>query len=152
MKRKRYTNGYMVYGCDACGNGFKMYLEESLEDDKYQPRKPVPFTIQCPFCKKIECRDVSGVVKTSRQRLRRVPAFWNVKGEDCGKPMNMELAQPEYRKRPQLESVAIQNSFGPEALEQAAKALKDLATIPPPDLSLKIDGFHPFENEGMPTP
>ena len=47
--KRRYTNGYMIYGCDNCGQGFKMYLEESLENGG-PSHKPVPFTIECPFC------------------------------------------------------------------------------------------------------
>ena len=127
MARKRYTTGYMVYGCESCKKGFKMYLEESLEDDKFQPRKPVPFSIRCPFCKQI-CHDVSGVIKLQRQRLRRVPAFWNIKGEDCGKPMNMELAVPEFQKNEQPPAVIVQSSFGSSAVDAltAPANLQDL--------------------------
>ena len=97
---KRHTNGYMVYGCDHCEKGFKMYLEDTLETHDPKTHKPVPFTIQCPFCKSHDCHDVSGKISIPRQKLtKRMPAFWNVEGDDCGKPMNMEQAEPEYQKQ-----------------------------------------------------
>ncbi len=48
---KRRVDGYMVYGCNECGQGFKMYLEVGLEVvGDGANHKPVPFAIQCPFC------------------------------------------------------------------------------------------------------
>ena len=98
--KRRYTTGYMIYGCTSCYRGFKMYLEESLEDDKFQPRKPVPFVIKCPFCGEIDCKDVAfKKFKLPRQRINPwMPAFINVQGEDCGSTINMDRAKPEFRK------------------------------------------------------
>ena len=96
-KKRRYTNGYMVYGCSECGRGFRMFLEENLETGG-PDHKPVPFTITCPFCGKPDCRDVSfKKEKLSRQRITPgMPAFINVKGDSCGVPMNLERARVEY--------------------------------------------------------
>ena len=125
MAKHRYTTGYMIYGCEACKQGFKMYLEESLENDKVQPRKPVPFVIKCPFCGKIECRDVSfkKIKLPSRQRIRPyMPAFINVAGDPSGVPINMERAKPEFMKRdPVPEVTSAQLSSLAEALNDAFK-------------------------------
>ena len=122
--KRRYTTGYMIYGCEACKQGFKMYLEESLENDKVQPRKPVPFVIKCPFCKQIECRDVSfKKYKLPRQRIQPyMPAFINVAGDDCGVTINMDRAHPEFRKRdPSIEVTPKQLSCIAETMNEAFK-------------------------------
>jgi len=82
-----------------------MFLEESLEDDKFQPRKPVPFVIQCPFCKRVDCKDILfKKKKIPRQRIQPwMPAFINVAGDSCGIPINMDRAQPEYVNNQQRE-------------------------------------------------
>ena len=103
--KRRYTTGYMVYGCTSCYCGFRMFLEESLEDDKFQPRKPVPFVIKCPFCGKIDCKDILfKKKKIPRQRIQPwMPAFINVAGDPCGATINMDRAQPEYVNNQQRE-------------------------------------------------
>ena len=95
--KRRYTNGYMIYGCSECGRGFKMYLEENLETHG-PDHKPVPFTICCPFCSTPNCRDVSfKKIKVERRRIMPyMPAFINNKGDSCGVPINLERAQVEY--------------------------------------------------------
>lgn len=95
--KRRYTNGYMIYGCSECGRGFKMYLEENLETGG-PDHKPVPFTICCPFCSTPNCRDVSfKKIKVERRRIMPyMPAFINNKGDSCGVPINLERAQVEY--------------------------------------------------------
>ena len=96
--KKRYTNGYMIYGCDNCGQGFRMYLEESLENGG-SSQKPVPFSIKCPFCGDMS-RDVSfGKIKVPRQLIKTyMPAFIDIEGDDCGKPIHVNLAKPEFTK------------------------------------------------------
>lgn len=125
MSKRRYTTGYMIYGCEACKQGFKMYLEESLEDDKFQPRKPVPFVIKCPFCGELECRDVSfkKIKLRSRQRIRPyMPAFINVEGDPSGVPINMKNAEVEFTKRDPIPVVtSAQLSSVAEALNDASK-------------------------------
>ena len=124
MAKHRYTIGYLVYGCDACKKGFKVYLHENLANEKLQPIKPVPFVIKCPFCKKIECRDVSfKMVKLPRQRIRPyMPAFINVAGDPSGVPINMERAKPEFMKRDPVPVVtSAQLSSVAEALNDAFK-------------------------------
>lgn len=99
---KRRVDGYMVYGCDDCGKGFKMYLETGLEgigDGK--DHKPVPFTIQCPFCNGFGCHDVAFKRFPLKKRMspNGRPFFANVRGDDSGVPMNMNNAKPEYFKK-----------------------------------------------------
>lgn len=96
--KKRYTNGYIVYGCNNCGQGFKMYLEESLENGG-SSQKPVPFTIECPFCGN-RSRDVSfDKIKVPRKRIKTfMPAFIDVEDDDWGKPVHVKLAKPEFTK------------------------------------------------------
>ena len=102
---KRRVDGYMVYGCNDCGQGFKMYLEVGLEGvNDGENHKPVPFVIKCPFCNGFGCHDVAFKrfpLKQSRSP-RGLPFFANVRDEDCGKPMNMEYAVPEYRKKSEV--------------------------------------------------
>lgn len=95
--KRRYTNGYMIYGCSECGRGFKMYLEENLETGG-PDHKPVPFTICCPFCSTPNCRDVSfKKIAVERKRITPgMPAFINNKGDSCGVPINLERAEVEY--------------------------------------------------------
>ncbi len=98
---KRRVDGYMVYGCNECGQGFKMYLEVGLEVvGDGANHKPVPFAIQCPFCKGFNCHDVAfqRFPVTPKKSPKGLPFFANVRDEDCGKPMNMEYAKPEYKK------------------------------------------------------
>ncbi len=92
----------MIYGCDECGQGFNMFLEVGLEEvNDGEKRKPVPYVIRCPFCGGLTCHDVA----FQRFQLKQpkspkgLPFFANVKGDDCGKPMHMECAKPEYRHR-----------------------------------------------------
>lgn len=96
--KKRYTDGYMVYGCDNCGQGFRMYLEESLENGG-SSQKPVPFAIKCPFCGD-RTRDVSfGKIKIPKQLIKTyMPAFIDIDDDDCGKPIHVNLAKPEFTK------------------------------------------------------
>lgn len=95
--KRRYTNGYLIYGCSECGRGFRMYLEENLETGG-PDHKPVPFTIGCPFCGTPNCRDVSfKKIKVERRRITPgMPAFINNKGDSCGVPINLERATVEY--------------------------------------------------------
>ena len=120
MRRKLYTNGYMIYGCDSCGKGFKMYLEETLGKNK-----PVPFTIQCPFCKKIDCRDVSfGCIHIPRQRItKHMPAFINRENMDCGDTWNMHEAVSEFFKK--------DNGNENEVVDKAMSSDKKLDTEQP---------------------
>lgn len=124
--KRRYTTGYMIYGCDSCKLGFKMYLEESLENDKAQPRKPVPYVIKCPFCGKLECRDVSfKKIKLPRQRiLPRMPAFVNMKGDPSGVSINLERAKPEFRKPDPAHQVT------PEEMQANIKLLEQFSREP----------------------
>lgn len=95
-------NGYFIYGCDDCKQGFRMFVEHGLEEkDDGDKHKPVPFIIKCPFCGKNNCKDVSfkkipcsvGIYATDNH-----PYFANVEGDDCGKPMHMDRARVEYRR------------------------------------------------------
>jgi hypothetical protein len=96
----------MIYGCDECEQGFKMYLEVGLEEvNDGERRKPVPFAIKCPFCASLTCAGLScHDIAFQRFQLKKpmspkgLPFFANVKGDDCGKPMHMECAKPEYRR------------------------------------------------------
>lgn len=102
MAKRKYVNGYMIYGCDDCGKGFKMYLEETLENGG-PTQKPVPFVIQCPFCKSHNCKDVGfRKFKTDKMRLRpNMPAFIDDPNDDCGKPVNTERAVQEFFRKDQ---------------------------------------------------
>lgn len=97
MKQKQYitVDGYMIYGCKDCNKGFTMYLEEGLENGE----KPVPFSIQCPFCKGHSCYDV-GFKKypfgPKKYDVHNKPYFANIEGDECGKPTNMEFAKVEF--------------------------------------------------------
>ena len=104
--KRRYTNGYMIYGCSECGRGFKMYLEENLETGG-PDHKPVPFTICCPFCSTPNCRDVSfKKIKVERRRIMPyMPAFINNKGDSCGVPINLERAQVECACGPNAKEI-----------------------------------------------
>ena len=101
MSHKHHSDGYMIYGCNDCGKGFKMYLETGLEG-KDPNRKPVPFSIQCPFCKGFSCYDVGFrkfPIDPPIKLTKKMPYFANIDGDECGKPMNMECAVAEYSKR-----------------------------------------------------
>ena len=101
MAKRRYTDGYMIYGCSECGRGFKMYLEENLEKPSQPGCKPVPFTIECPFCKTHNLRDV-GFKRFNIPRRRIdgwMPTFVNDAGDPCGRPIHMDRAHVEYRHR-----------------------------------------------------
>lgn len=104
--KRRYTNGYMIYGCSECSRGFKMYLEENLETGG-PDHKPVPFTIGCPFCGTPNCRDVAfKKIKVERRRITPgMPAFINNKGDSCGVPINLERATVEYACGPNAEEI-----------------------------------------------
>ena len=101
MRRKRYTNGYMIYGCSKCYRGFRMYLQENLETQK-PGSKPVPFTIVCPFCGSPDCKDVFFRKFPIPRRLIEgyMPAFVNDKGYDCGRPIHLDRASCEYMRKP----------------------------------------------------
>lgn len=104
--KRRYTNGYMIYGCSECNRGFKMYLEENLETGG-PDHKPVPFTICCPFCSTPNCRDVSfKKIAVERRRITpSMPAFINNKGDSCGVPINLERATVEYACGPNAQEI-----------------------------------------------
>lgn len=106
MKRKRYTNGYMIYGCSNCCRGFRVYLQENLETQK-PGSKPVPFVIKCPFCDAPDCKDVFFRKFPIPRCLigASMPAFVNDKGDDCGRPIHLERASCEYMLKPNEASV-----------------------------------------------
>lgn len=101
MRRKRYTNGYMIYGCSKCGRGFRVYLQENLETQK-PGSKPVPFVIKCPFCGAPDCKDVFFRKFPIPRCLigASMPAFVNDKGDECGRPIHLDRASCEYMLKP----------------------------------------------------
>ena len=99
---KRRVDGYMIYGCNSCGQGFKMYLETGLEVvGDGEKHKPVPFAIQCPFCGAFNCHDVAFRRFNLEHSMnpKQLPFFANYQGQDCGTPVNMEFAIPEFSKK-----------------------------------------------------
>lgn len=102
-KRSRHAEYFMMYGCLKCGKGCRMYIDTGLGLGTKTMRehyKPVPMTITCPFCGSHDFVDVSGPCKLKHSvRLNKhMPSFWDVPGDDCGKPMNMDQAKVEYTK------------------------------------------------------
>lgn len=99
---KRRVDGYMVYGCNDCGRGFKMYLETGIEGiGDGDNHKPAPFSIQCPFCNGFDCHDVAFQRFNLKQKRnpKNLPFFANFKNHDCGTPINLEFAKPDFFKK-----------------------------------------------------
>ena len=95
------VDSYMVYGCDACGQGFRMYLEVGLEGINDGPKhKPVPFVIMCPFCGEPDCKDIffRKFPLDAPKRAGGIPYFANIAGDECGCPTDMRYAVPEFRR------------------------------------------------------
>ena len=97
MSKKHYSFGYKIYGCEDCGKGFKIWLENGLAPMV----KPIPMAIECPFCHGFSCYDrsfdvhrVPGIhrIKTNE------PYFANIPGEAEGTPKHTEFAKVEYVK------------------------------------------------------
>lgn len=98
---KHRVDGFMAYGCDICGKGFRMYLEAGLEELNDGPmHKPVPFFIKCPFCGGSQCHDLA----FRKYRLKKpikpkgIPYFANKSDQDSGVPTNMEFAKVEFTR------------------------------------------------------
>lgn len=108
MARKRYAWASMIYGCSDCNKGCTMLLEEGIEGG-FEPHKPAPFFIQCPFCGGHNFHHVNmhAEVFKSRRRIGPYePFFANIKGDDCGCPLHMERARAQYTLSKQPSNVS----------------------------------------------
>lgn len=92
--RNIIIHGAMVYGCRDCGERFVMYLERGLEEKDCKDRKPVPFSIICPFCHGFHAYDISGLLHLPEGKYSKLPEdesyFANRPDRDCGVPVYTE--------------------------------------------------------------
>ena len=98
---KHRVDGFMAYGCDCCGKGFRMYLEAGLEELNDGPmHKPVPFFIKCPFCGGSQCHDLAFRKYRLKQPMnpKGIPYFANRRDQNCGVPTNMDCAKVEFTR------------------------------------------------------
>lgn len=119
MAKRRYTYGYMVYGCDSCRQGFEMQIEAGLEGTPatsgLKHHIPTPFFVTCPLCgQHSTCHDVSGLIRyAERRRLATHKAHFALPKYDpnltenqisdqniCGEPVFPKNVKPEYKLRP----------------------------------------------------
>lgn len=118
MAKRRYTYGYMVYGCSSCFKGVNIQVEAGLEGTPatsgLKHHIPTPFSIECPFCGQHSFYDITGLKKyPGRRRLAtHMPHFalpkFDVKLTDeqiayqciCGDPVFPKNVKPEYTLPP----------------------------------------------------
>lgn len=92
LKEPPMVWGYMMYGCDKCGEEWPMFLEIGVEDQGKHGRPHQP----CPFCISHSCgnyaRDMTGRV-TAFDAPKPLPAGQcyfqydrKMKKDSCGNP------------------------------------------------------------------
>lgn len=92
------AHGFMMYHCEDCGQMFRVYLEEGIEQYKMYPNgndtflykvKPSPFMIKCPYCKDGLAQDMYCHVFPLGYYKPLITSgefyFANIEGEECGK-------------------------------------------------------------------